>query len=160
MESKSTITRAICLLANPEKGIKGNVKFEENGDITTITATLEGLPTGKHGIHIHEFGNLILGCQTAGAHYNPFTKDHGGPDDEDRHVGDLGNLVADDAGKAFFEIKDKLVRLTGEYSVIGRSIVVHENEDDLGKGNHSDSKVTGHAGGRIVCGVIGVTKDF
>jgi len=35
---------------------------------------------------------------------------------------------------------------------------VHEGEDDLGRGGHETSKVTGNAGGRAACGVIGLTK--
>lgn len=30
----------------------------------------------------------------AGAHYNPFNQTHGAPEDEKRHVGDLGNIKA------------------------------------------------------------------
>ena len=44
----------------------------------------------------------------------------------------------------------------GELSIIGRSLVVHEDEDDLGKGGHSDSLTTGHAGN---CAVIGYDKE-
>ena len=53
---------------------------------------------------------------------------------------------------------DKEVKLRGKYSVIGRSIVIHEDPDDLGKGNHKDSKTTGHAGKRIACGIIGISR--
>ena len=52
-------------------------------------------------------GNLIEGCKTAGPHYNPHKKTHGGPFDEVRHVGDLGNLEAGEDGKAVFEVLDK-----------------------------------------------------
>jgi Cu-Zn family superoxide dismutase len=130
---ESNITRAICVLNNEQLKIKGTIKFEEEGEYTTITVEISGLMPGKHGFHIHEFGNLSNACVTAGAHYNPFNKVHGGPNDEERHVGDLGNIEPDSEGNCKYVIKDKLIRLTGEYSVIGRSIVVHEMEDDLGK---------------------------
>ena len=56
-------------------------------------------------------------------------------------------------------MSDKLIKLRGQYSIIGRSIVIHENPDDLGKGGYPDSKTTGHAGKRIACGVIGYSKN-
>jgi Cu-Zn family superoxide dismutase len=60
---------------------------------------VQGLnPKGKHGFHIHEFGDLTEGCATAGPHYNPHNSTHGGPTSSKRHVGDLGNLIADDKG--------------------------------------------------------------
>jgi len=69
-------------------------------------------------------------------------------------VGDLGNIVAGDDGIAKFEIEDKLVQLSGEKTVIGRSFVVHADKDDLGDGGHELSKSSGNAGGRQACGVI------
>ena len=35
---------------------------------------------------------------------------------------------------------------------------IHENVDDLGKGGHELSPTTGNAGGRLACGVIGITQ--
>ncbi len=154
------VARAICILNNPDKGIKGLIKFEERNNKTKITVSFSGLTPGKHGFHIHEFGNLTNACQTAGDHYNPFGKNHGGPNDEERHVGDLGNVEADQNGNVNLEFEDSLIRVTGEYSIVGRSVVCHENEDDLGKGGFPDSLKTGHAGGRIACGIIGTTKTF
>jgi Cu-Zn family superoxide dismutase len=72
-----------------------------------------------------------------------------------RHVGDLGNVEAGKNGVATFDIVDRFVKLRGKYSVIGRSLVVHEDEDDLGKGSYEDSKVTGHSGARIGCAIFG-----
>ena len=42
-----------------------------------------------------------------------------------------------------------LIQLSGATSIIGRAIVVHADEDDLGKGGKEDSKTTGHAGARV-----------
>ena len=35
---------------------------------------------------------------------------------------------------------------------------VHADPDDLGRGGVELSKTTGNAGGRLACGVIGITK--
>ena len=115
---------------------------------------------GQHGFHIHQFGNLSEGCKTAGPHFNPFGKTHGSPDREERHVGDLGNVVAGDDGVAKFELEDHLVMLSGENTVIGRSFVVHADVDDLGDGGHELSPTTGNAGARLACGVIGLSAPF
>ena len=98
---------------------------------------------------------MLEGCTTAGPHYNPFKVDHAGPDDEKRHVGDLGNVEAGEDGTATYSREDKMVTLFGDYSVLGRSCVLHANVDDLGRGGHELSKTTGNAGGRVACGVIG-----
>lgn len=117
-------------------------------------------PNGLHGFHIHEFGDLSQGCTTAGPHFNPFNKTHSHPLREERHVGDLGNLKSDEWGVAYYAAKNDQVTLWGEHSILGRSCVVHANEDDLGDGGHPLSKTTGNSGGRVACGVIGISKDF
>ena len=62
--------------------------------------------------------------------------------------------------------------LRGIHSIIGRSIVIHRNKDDLGQGGlnkqgkiinknvHKESLITGNAGKRIACGVIGYSKKM
>ena len=150
--------KAVSVLHN--ETIKGIIYLEEiDYHKTILYGVVSGLKPGLHGIHIHEAGDLTDGCTSACAHYNPFNKEHGGPGNKNRHVGDLGNLKADKDGVAEFYLEDDLVKLSGKYSVIGRSIVVHEDEDDLGKGNYADSITTGHSGKRIACGVIGYSKD-
>ncbi len=70
----------------------------------------------------------------------------------------LGNIIGGSGNVAKFSFKDSVIKLTGPTSIIGRSVVVHEKEDDLGRGNAADSKKTGNAGGRVACGVIGLKK--
>ena len=148
---------AVCVLKSDK--INGVVYFKETYNGTEISGNLSGLkPNQKHGFHIHESGDLTDGCASACAHYNPFNKSHGGPNLVERHVGDLGNLEGDENGNCNFYMIDTLVKLSGPYSVIGRSVIVHEDEDDLGLGGQDDSLTTGHAGKRVVCGVIGFKK--
>ena len=123
-----------------------------------MSGQITGLKEGLHGFHIHEFGDNTNGCTSAGAHYNPLGKEHGAPEDQNRHVGDLGNVSAGSNGVANVDISDRAISLHGAHSIIGRSLVVHENPDDLGRGGHETSKTTGNAGGRLACGVIGLTK--
>ena len=153
-----------CCIMNPDgdSGVKGLVQITQPkaGGKTTITAHMSGLTPGKHGFHIHEFGNLLDGRKTAGAHYNPFNKTHGAPWKEERHVGDMGNVEADADGNVKFVLEDHLIQLTGETSVIGRTCVVHADEDDLGETDHPLSKTTGNAGARLACGVIGISGPF
>ncbi|KAJ1362373.1 Extracellular superoxide dismutase [Cu-Zn] [Parelaphostrongylus tenuis] len=79
---------------------------------------------------------------------------HGAPYDCIRHVGDLGNIFIPYGGSAVISLTDRMIKLSGQYSVVGRAIVIHEKADDLGRGNSSLSKTTGNAGGRVACGVI------
>lgn len=92
----------------------------------------------------------------SGPHFNPHNATHGGPTSSTRHVGDLGNINTDASGAAKGTIQDKYVKLIGPESVIGRMVVVHAGQDDLGLGGNEESLKTGNAGGRAACGVIGV----
>ena len=117
-----------------------------------VKGTITGLKPGKHGFHIHEFGDMSDGCKSMGGHYNPDNVDHG--DLTKGHVGDLENVVANDQGIANFSIVATRVDLLGDRSVVGRGLVIHEDEDDLGKGGDAESLKTGNAGERLACGVI------
>lgn len=82
--------------------------------------------------------------------------DHGAPNDQVRHIGDLGNVRANEQGIAETKFSDQVINLSGPRSIIGRAVVVHSGVDDFGRSNNPDSKKTGNAGGRAACGVIGI----
>lgn len=62
-----------------------------------------------------------------------------------QHVGDLGNVLADATGRATFRRTDRFLQIS---DVIGRSLVVTEDADDLGKGSNPESKINGNSGTR------------
>lgn len=66
----------------------------------------------------------FAGCMSSGPHFNPEGVEHGAPTDSVRHVGDLGNIVADDSGVAKVDITDKHIQLSGANSILGRTVVV------------------------------------
>ena len=126
--------------------LKGSeINFIQGSQYVTIKGTLKGLPPGKHGFHIHEFGHPD--CSKAGSHFNPDGFDHGGLHGKNSHAGDLGNVR-----NGLVYLRTKKFSLTGKRGVIGRSLVVHEGEDDLGKSGDP----TGKAGKRLGCALIGI----
>ena len=147
-------TKAIAVL-HPASGsnVSGTVTFTGSGDKVKVVADITGLTPGKHGFHIHEFGDCSDPKATsAGGHFNPGHKQHGAPDSSERHAGDLGNIDADPSGKAHLELTDSVMKLSGADSIIGHAVIVHEKADDL------KTQPTGDAGGRLACGVIGIAK--
>ncbi len=151
--------RAIAqIMSSDNKKECGYIYMFEDKDQTHFIIDLKNLPPGKHGFHIHEKGNSIACCDGLGGHYNPYGAHHGDKSNpkEKRHVGDLGNIEVNENGKCYINFTDDLIRLSGEHNVIGRSFVIHADEDDLGLGGHSDSLTTGHSGKRIAYGIIGI----
>ena len=154
----------IIAIAHLNGEIKGSVLFYEDRkrDRVKVKINLSGLPKNKElGFHIHEAGDLSHGCTSACAHFNPFKTVHGGKESKVRHVGDLGNIITDKDGKCKMKFSDHLIKLRGyKQNIIGRSIVIHEQKDDLGKGGNKESLVTGNAGKRIACAVIGYSMKM
>lgn len=146
--------KALCVLKPVgESKVAGTVTFVQRNGFVEVTAEIRGLTPGKHGFHIHEFGDCSApDAASAGGHFNPTNMPHAGPDAFRRHVGDLGNVVAEEDGQAVYKLNDKLLRLGGPLSIVGHSIIVHGGEDDL------TTQPSGNAGPRVACGVIGVAK--
>ncbi|KAK6741501.1 hypothetical protein RB195_009388 [Necator americanus] len=143
---------------NPSKTI-GIIDLTQIGTLVKLNGTVSGLKPGVHGFHVHEKGDLGNGCISAGGHFNPHKMTHGAPDDSNRHVGDLGNVITSEHGETVISISDSVVALTGQHNVIGRAIVIHADPDDLGRGTSELSKTTGNAGARVACGVIGISDE-
>lgn len=133
----------------------GVVTFTREGDQVRVSATIEGLePESRHGFHIHQFGDCTATDGTsAGGHFNPAENPHAGPDSDQRHVGDLGNLDSNADGVAELDYADSVIELEGANSILGRGVIVHAGEDDM------ETQPTGDAGSRLACGVIGVAQQ-
>lgn len=137
----------------PTKGqdVHGTFVLTQKADGVEIIGEVRGLTPGKHGFHIHEYGDLrSADGSSAGGHYNPEGHPHGGPNDPKHHAGDLGNITADQTGKAIVKVMAKGLRL---HFVVGRALVVHAEADDL------KSQPSGDAGGRVALGVIGIASE-
>ncbi|TFK40832.1 superoxide dismutase [Crucibulum laeve] len=156
----TAITKGVVVLKSDAASTFGTITFEQSssgkGDVT-ISGKIENLKANSlHGFHIHQSGDLSSNCASAGPHFNPYGKTHGAPTDENRHVGDLGNIKSDENGVAEFKFTDSLISLNGHLSIVGRALVVHAGTDDLGKGGNDESLKTGNAGARAACGVVGL----
>jgi len=149
--------------------LTGSVLFSQDKDtsLVTIEGHLKGFKNllcgrvgTKHGFHIHRNGDLRRGCESGCDHFNPWGKSHGGLDDPNSHAGDLGNITVGPKGSADFVIETQKISLTDpKTSILGRMLICHYDEDDLGRGGHEDSYKTGHAGKRLACGVIGLVDQ-
>ena len=148
------IESAVAVL-HPTEGneVKGVLHFKVEDGKVRVTGEVTGLPPGKHGFHIHQYGDCSApNGKSAGGHFNPTGHPHAGPEEPMRHVGDLGNIVADDSGTATVDVVSEMMAFEGGSSILGRGVIVHAGVDDL------KTQPTGDAGGRVACGVIGVAN--
>jgi Cu-Zn family superoxide dismutase len=135
----------------------GTAIFQQNGQSKlSIKFDLKNLPAGSHGVHIHQNPTCDApGFTTAGGHFNPESKQHGTMNPMGSHAGDLPqNIVV--SGKHTAQVTMKVDHLsldpTSPDSVIGHSIMVHADADDM------KTDPAGNAGSRIACGVITAAK--
>jgi len=141
----------------PKSGtqVTGTATFTQEGDKVQVVVNAKSLSPGKHGIHVHEKGDCSASdASSAGGHFAHGSEQHAGPTDAGHHDGDLGNLEADSDGNATWTITtDSLSIGKGDKDIIGKSIVIHGDPDDL------KTQPSGNSGGRIACGVIEVKAD-
>lgn len=148
------ITSAVAKM-QPTQGneVQGQIRFKQEDRGIRILAEVSGLTPGKHGFHIHQYGDCTAADgKSAGGHFNPEKYPHAGPNDAHRHMGDLGNIMADENGVGVLDVIDPKLTFEGAKSIIGRGVIIHAKPDDL------SSQPTGFAGPREACGVIGIAK--
>jgi Cu-Zn family superoxide dismutase len=130
--------------------VKGVLQLEQTEHGLRVWGEISGLTPGKHGFHIHEFGDLRSDDGTAtGGHYGGKDQQHGDLNADKSHHGDFGNVTANDQGIAKIDLTSDGLHL---HFILGRAFVVHADEDDL------TSQPSGNAGARIGVALIGVAK--
>jgi len=148
--------------------IIGSINFTQNqvGGSVQIFGNIISFPSqtpSSYWFHIHQYGTIENNCSACGGHYNPTGGTHGGPWNATRHNGDLGNINVTSNGRVDFSdsLTNNHIQLTGPHSIVGRTLVLHAGTDDYGlNGSSSESSITGNAGARYACGIIGVVSDF
>jgi Cu-Zn family superoxide dismutase len=131
--------KAVCFF-DPKinHGVTGQIFFEQSTPTKVrVHVQLRGFtPMNMYAIHVHEFGDLSLGCQSTGKHFNPKHTHHGSCFyTEDRHAGDLvNNILSNSKGHVDIMFDDSLISLepTSPFNILGRSIVIHRFSDDYG----------------------------
>lgn len=146
--------RAKAEVYNTKNELIGEVAFKEGDNSVELSAVLNGLPPGLHGIHLHDVGKCEAPTfESAGVHVNPLHKQHGVENPHGPHAGDLPNIeVAEDGSVQMHFVTDAISLITGKINSLrdanGSSIVIHEQIDDY------KTDPTGNSGARIACGVI------
>ncbi|EGR31229.1 superoxide dismutase soluble, putative [Ichthyophthirius multifiliis] len=156
-----TQRNAVCILyPQDEQEVQGIFSFTQEAaqQPVKIVGSLKNLqPNQAHGVSIHEYGDFY----EIGNHYNPHNKQHGSPYySEERHLGDLGNIKADQFGFGYYTLSNNQISLFGELSILGRSLAIHKNQDDMGQGESKISLVNGNSGSVVACGIIGIASKF
>lgn len=121
-----------------------------------IRASIFGLMPGKHGFHIHTYGDLrdAKGSSTGGHFTNPkgAERPHGWQFSKKRHWGDLGNVVSSKSKYAKMNRLDRMIKMKG---IVGRSITIHASEDQ-----GPVMQPSGNAGSRVAFCVIGYANPL
>ncbi|KAB1282120.1 Extracellular superoxide dismutase [Cu-Zn] [Camelus dromedarius] len=102
----------------------------------------------RRAIHLHQFGDLTQGCDTTGPHYNPLGVPH------PKHPGDSATRRARRPALEVPLRPERFALRAARHR--GRAVVVHEGEDDLGRGGNQASVENGNAGRRLACCVVGL----
>jgi len=154
-QAGGSITKAtgqLIATTKTQSTVKGTVTFTKTPGGIHVHGEISGLTPGEHGFHVHEFGVWNEDGMASGGHFNPTKAPHASHSSEKRHVGDMGNIKADESGNAVVDLDDDQMSFEGPTSIIGRGLVVHAKADDL------KTQPSGDAGGRLAVAIIGVAK--
>lgn len=117
-----------------------------------ISVSLQGLPEGAHGVHLHMEGDCsATDFTSAGGHLNPGGSQHGTLNPRGAHLGDLPNaqVSADGVGTVSTILRGSSETVLSQiFDNDGTALVVHTGPDDY------RSDPAGNAGNRIACGVF------
>jgi len=130
----------------------GTASLSQTQSGVLVSASLTGIGSGTHGMHVHEVGRCDAPAfTTAGSHFNPERKQHGYRNPAGAHAGDLPNVSPPPSGSLTFDVLLPNASLSGRNALLdgdGASIVIHASADDY------QTDPAGNSGSRIACGVI------
>lgn len=155
--AEATASAAVQLSPTQGNTANGALKITAAGTGVKISGMLQGLPPDSElGFHFHEKGDCSAPDATsAGAHFNPTNQEHGHPQSEPHHAGDMLNVKSDAQGVAEVSIDNPDVSLqTGQPNdIVGKALVLHAEPDDY------KTQPSGNSGDRIACGVVALQTD-
>ncbi len=148
--------RAVCVLHSIGKsGVLAASPFEQVGNRIHVTGKITGLAPGKHGFHVHQYGDLTdtakgrIGRRSLESRRTCPTALR---TRKERHVGDLGNVEANAEGT--------WPPLTNTIGCSSCTAAIRSSAAPSSSTKKPDTFVqpTGAAGGRVAFGVIGWAK--
>jgi superoxide dismutase, Cu-Zn family len=133
----------------------GTVQLASAADGVSVSGDLTGIAPGEHGMHFHETGDCdpSTAFESAGAHFNPTSHQHGTENPEGPHAGDLPNVTAGADGTVAVALTTDMISLTeGDPAYVfdtdGTALVLHAAADDY------QTDPSGNSGDRVACAVI------
>lgn len=148
-ETPAPAAQAVAMLRTADGTAAGSATARGDGDRVMVSLSVEGLPPGEHGVHVHTTGRCDAPTfETAGGHWNPTSQQHGLEDPQGQHAGDMPNLTVGQDGRGTLEYALVGGGFDGLFDADGSAFVVHAGADD------QRTDPSGDSGDRIACGVF------